>query len=181
MQLSIDHRLSGSDSMHVPRKRYRVMDWLPAPYVMFPTSGCGPDRSVRDTHELRGARTHDRLGGSADAGEVENGRRCRRRVGSSALMGGWPWSPGVLAGSVARSPKDSARPGLAWLSRVENPTRARKPRRHLRSAGIDATGIACHMGSLERCACPRRRHRGTLRCHRRRGQQRCECACRAHR
>ena len=38
--------------------------------------------------------------------------------------------------------------------------------------GIDAAGIACHIGSVGRCACSCYRHGGTLRYPRRRGQQR---------
>ena len=70
-------------------------------------------------------------------------------VGSSALMVGWRWSPGVLAGSAVRSPKDSGMAGARVVVASRKPEACAETEEALRSVGIDATGIACHMGSLE--------------------------------
>ena len=88
------------------------------------------------------------------------------------LDGRVAWVMGALVGSAEQSPKDSDMPGLVLLSRTE--ADAVHTEAALRSMGIDATGIACHMGSMGDSAGPRHRHRGTFRGHRRRGQQRCE-------
>ena len=63
-------------------------------------------------------------------------------------MGGWRWSLGVLVGSAALIAEGFGQAGARVVVASRKPDACADTEEALRSLGIDATGIACHMGSL---------------------------------
>ena len=128
--------------------------WLPRCPVTWASTGDSNELGLRRSRTRRGSlEDHDRLGGRGPTVPTSwTPAKISTSADSSGWTGGWPWSPGGTR-RIGRALIAEGVPGRAWCSCGRRQPQARRhagnSRRALRSAGIDAAGIACHMGSME--------------------------------